>query len=473
MKQFRFFAIVLFTFCLQPRLTTQETHPAGTGDYLITRVSVVDVEKGTVRDNATIEVRNGLIERILSTTEDKMQQDRTIIDGKGLFVIPGLFDAHVHYYDPAVYGPMMIAHGVLFVREMGNATDQALALRQGLKDGAIFGPEMTTTGSMLDGDPPTIPQISIGCGTPEAGREAVRKQVAAGVDELKVYSGLKKDVFLAIVDEARKCGIKIVGHVPESVYIEDAAAVGMRSGEHLFGFGKVVAKLVGDSLYLGTQGMGTDVPYLLRRKEVKRDNFRAVLKRIAATGMVVCPTLVVFKHGAHYGEIFSGDYPMLEYASPAMKGMWSALWGRQPENPLVKKLLPSMEEVVKEISLIGIPLMVGTDLLSPGVIPGYSVHEEMELWQDVGIPPADILRSATIVPAKFVGVDNRLGTVAEGKAASFVLVRSNPLDDIRNVEQIEAVCFRGRFFSRTDLDALLEGVKKQCGTVGGDGGQKQ
>jgi len=470
MKHFRYLTLVLFILCMHPCLYTQETHPPGPGKYLITHVAIVDVERGTIQNDASIEVRNGLIEQITTKMEEKKLQNQTIVDGKGLFVIPGLFDAHVHYYDPAVYGPMMIAHGVLFVRDMGNATDQALALRQGLKDGKIPGPEMITTGSILDGDPPTIPQISIGCGTPEAGREAVRKQVAAGVDEIKVYSGLKKEVFLAIVDEAGKQGIKAVGHMPEAVYIEDGAKAGLKSCEHLFGFGKVVAKLLGDSLYLGTQGMGTDAPYFLRLKEVKRDELRGALKRICATGMAVCPTLVTFKHGAHSKEIFSGNYPMLEYTSPKMKGMWSAIWGRQPENPMVQKLLLPMEEVVKELSLSGISLMVGTDLLSPGVIAGYSVHEEMELWQDAGISPAEILRSATIVPAKFIGVDGRLGSIAEGKTASFVLLRSNPLEDIRNVDQIEGVCFRGRYLNRADLDGLLAEVKKQCS---GNAPQKQ
>jgi imidazolonepropionase-like amidohydrolase len=110
----------------------------------------------------------------------------------------------------------------------------------------------------------------------------------------------------------------------------------------------------------------------------------------------------------------------------------------------------------------GMPLMVGTDLLFPGVIPGYSVHEEMALWQEAGISPAEILRGATIVPAKFMGVNDRLGTVAEGKTASFVLLRSNPLEDIRNVDQIEGVSLRGRYFSRADLDQLKQGVKTMC-----------
>lgn len=99
--------------------------------------------------------------------------------------------------------------------------------------------------------------------------------------------------------------------------------------------------------------------------------------------------------------------------------------------------------------------MVGTDLVAPGIIPGYSVHQEMEIWQEAGIPPADILRSATLVPARFMGLDDRLGAVAEGRSASLVLLTANPLDDIRNAQLIDGVFLRGQYYSRADLDRLL------------------
>ena len=99
--------------------------------------------------------------------------------------------------------------------------------------------------------------------------------------------------------------------------------------------------------------------------------------------------------------------------------------------------------------------MVGTDLMLPGILPGYSVHEEMAIWQEAGIPPADVLRSATIVPAKFMGLGDRLGSVSVGKTASVILLRANPLDNIRNAQQIESLFLRGQYFSREDLDRLL------------------
>ncbi len=457
------FALICLSATVPLVATASQKEQASRSTLVIDGVAIVDVERGTLQTNCTVIVAGDRIQQISKSGNADVPKNPTqIIDGRGLFLMPGLMDAHVHYVDPATFGSMMVANGVLFVRDMGGPTKESVALRDKLKNGEIFGPEMITTGSILDGNPPLIP-LFIPCGTPEAGREAVRQQVAAGVDEIKVYSGLKKDVFLAITDEANKLGIKPVGHTPESIYIEDAASAGLRSSEHPFGFGKIIAKLLGDPVRLSTKGMGTDAPYFLRFNEVNRDEFQKELKKIGATGMHVCPTLVVFKHGAHLKEILAGDYPMLEYVSPMTKGMWKTLWGNQAENELATRLLPSMQQVVKELQMSGLPLMVGTDLLAPGVIPGYSVHEEMALWQEAGISPPQILRSATVVPAKFMGLDGRLGTVAEGKTASLVLLRSNPLEDIRNTGQIEGVLFRGRYFNRADLDRLQQDVKKMCG----------
>jgi len=111
--------------------------------------------------------------------------------------------------------------------------------------------------------------------------------------------------------------------------------------------------------------------------------------------------------------------------------------------------------MVKGLNEAGVPLMVGTDLMLPGILPGTSVHEEMVTWQDAGIPTADVLRSATIVPAKFMGLGERLGSVEAGKMASLVLVKGNPLEDIRNARQIEGVFLRGKYFDRNALDGFL------------------
>jgi imidazolonepropionase-like amidohydrolase len=297
----------------------------------------------------------------------------------------------------------------------------------------------------------------MGIQTPEEGRAAVRKQAEAGVDMIKVYSRLDKDVFLAIVEEAQKHGLKVVAHLPESVYIEDAAVAGLRSSEHFNGFEKVIAKLLGEPVKLSFAGQASEAGYFQRLGEVNPEELRGVYQRIRASGMTVCPTVVTFKTLTNLKAFQAGSFPRSEYISPSVMDLWKSLWAQQDDLP--DFIWQNWVQMVSELNKAGVPLMVGTDLMLPGIIPGYSVHEEMVIWQEAGIAPAEVLRSATIVPSQFMGLGDRLGSVSEGKTASIVLVRANPLEDIRNAQQIEGVFLRGQFFSRKDLDRLLDEAK--------------
>jgi imidazolonepropionase-like amidohydrolase len=119
-------------------------------------------------------------------------------------------------------------------------------------------------------------------------------------------------------------------------------------------------------------------------------------------------------------------------------------------------------QIVKGLHDAGVPFMIGTDLTVPGILPGEAVHQEMAIWQDAGIPPADVLRSATLVPVRFMGLENRLGTVTAGKIASLVLVKGNPLEDVRNAQLIDGVFQRGTFYNRADLDRLLSEARAEA-----------
>jgi imidazolonepropionase-like amidohydrolase len=141
--------------------------------------------------------------------------------------------------------------------------------------------------------------------------------------------------------------------------------------------------------------------------------------------------------------------------------MWKQMWEPQKGGvAFFRQLYPNYLSFLKDLYDAKFTLLIGTDLLFAGVIPGYSVLEEMAIWQEAGIPPIDILRSATITPAKFIGVDKLLGTIEEGKKASFVLLRSNPLIDINNTKKIEGVFLRGEFFNHQKLDTLKLKIKE-------------
>jgi imidazolonepropionase-like amidohydrolase len=429
--------------------------------YVITNVTVIDVENGAAVGPRTVTVMGDRVDRIQAQAGAPIPEKAEIVEGRGLYLIPGLTDAHVHYFDAPVFGRLMIANGVLLVRDMGMPNDYILKLRDSLGRGDTLGPEMIATGAMLDGDPPLIPPISLGIKTSEEGRVAVREQAKAGVNMIKVYSRLDREAFLAIADEAQKLGLKIVGHVPDSIYIEEAAAAGLRSSEHFFGFEKAIGRLLGEPVKFHYVGMGSDAGYFQRLSEVNREQLRSTCLRLNASCLTVCPTVVTFKIGTNMRVIRVGDFAGSEYISGRVHDMWKLLWAQQDDLP--DFIWQQWMSMVNELNKAGVPLLVGTDLMLPGIIPGYAVHEEMAIWQDAGIPSAQVLRSATLTPARFLGLENRLGAIVEGKTASMVLLRANPLQDIRNAQQIEGVFLRGRYFSRADLNRLLQEAKDLAG----------
>ena len=445
--------LVSFFIAKRDDMSTLEKKDPSQHPYAITDISVIDVEKGIALAGQTVLIVGERIDKMGAQTEINIPEGAQIINGHGLWLIPGFVDAHVHYFDAPIFGRLMIANGVLLVRDMGMPNEYILKLRDELNRGKMLGPEMIATGAILDGYPPLIPLISLGIQTPAEGRAAVRQQAEAGVDMIKVYSKLDKEVFLAILDEAQKLGLKVVGHVPESVYIEDAAAAGLDSSEHFFGLEKVIAKLLGESVKLSFAGMSSEAGYFQRLGEVNPEELQAVYQRIRASGLTICPTVVTFKTLTNMKAFQTGSFPQREYISPSVLDLWKSLWAGQDDLP--DYIWRNWAQMVRGLYQAGVPLMVGTDLMLPGIFPGFSVHEEMAIWQEAGIPAVDVLRSATLVPAQFMGLGDRLGSVSEGKTASLVLVRANPLEDIRNAQQIEGIFLRGQYFSRQDIDRLL------------------
>lgn len=174
---------------------------------------------------------------------------------------------------------------------------------------------------------------------------------------------------------------------------------------------------------------------------------------------------MTFQAGVHTAQFQSGDFPLDEYISSTVLETWRALWAGQAD--LTDAIWQSWAEMVRRLNDAGVPLMAGTDLSVPGVIPGFSLHDELAIWQEVGIPAADILRSATVVPAQFMGLSDRLGSLAEGKTASMVLLRANPLEDVGNARDIESVFLRGRYFDRAALDGMIEDVRESVESAHG------
>lgn len=423
--------------------------------YAIRNVTVIDVEAGKPIPNQTVLIASGKIARIGPDSDVQPPADYRVIPADGLYLMPGLFDSHVHYVDPETYGRLFIANGVTFVRDMAGFTASILETRDKLNTGKQLGPEMIATGAICDGSPPVWPFSEV-CDTPDQGRAAVNKLADAGVNQIKVYSMLKHDVYLAILDEAKKRGLKPVGHVPESVPLEEAMKAGQASCEHLTGFGNAIGRLAGSAV-TATQPMHSHIEgfksWTLLPK-VDRAKLDALLKLARDSGMVHCPTLVVFQGISRMSDPKAKKDRRMQYVSPSMAKFWEG--GKYGDfGKFAGRGVPFMKQMVAELHRAGVPLICGTDLANPYVFAGSSLHDEMALFQDAGIPSAEVLKSATLVPAKFFGVADRLGSIKEGKDASLVLVRANPLTDIKNAKQIDAVFLRGKYYDRARLNKLL------------------
>lgn len=425
---------------------------------VIDHVTLVDVKSGKLIENQRVVIEGENIARVGPVSEATFAASVRIIDGRGKFLMPGLVDSHVHYISPETFGPMMIAHGVTFVRDMGGSTEFILALRDQLNRGDVLGPEMIATGAIVDGDPPIWP-FSEPCKTADDARKAVRKLAKAGVDQIKVYSMLTAEAYKAAIDEAGKQGLKAVGHIPHRVTLDDAIDAGQATIEHLEGFDVLIAEAAGEKVPLPRSYRDGFTRWGLYPKADKA-KLRETYRRLRKAGVAMCPTIVVMQGIGRVSDSDADD-SWLEFVPAFLKGMWKRE-GYKRMSTGAKRTVPLMQQVVAELHEAGVTLLCGTDLANPYVIPGHSLHEEMALFQEAGVPAAAVLRSATITPAEVFGVADRLGTVEPGKTASLVLVEANPLADVRNARKIDAVFLRGKYFDRDALDELLEDAKKKA-----------
>lgn len=431
------------------------------GAIVIRDVSIVDVEAGQVVPHQSVRIESGTIARIAPPGAADHDPAAQIVDGAGLFLMPGLFDAHVHLVaSRETFPPLLVANGVTCVRDLGGPTEEILGLRQETADGRIIGPRIICTGAIVDGNPPVWPTFSEVCETPDQARAAVRKLHEAGVDQIKVYSRLTPECYEAAVAEAHELGLKATGHIPMQVTFQEALRAGQDCAEHLLGFERVLSQLAG-----GEQDDQQRQPIWERfagwskLDQVDKDKLREFLDELKAAGMVQCPTLVVMVGIGRVSDEKAASDPRMAYVPESLKSFWSS----GPYGSFSKwaaDLVKPKQRMIAALHRAGVPLVVGTDLANPSVFAGFAVHEEMKLWQDAGVPAVDVLRAATMGPAALCDLQDEHGQIKPGMAASLVLVRANPLDDIANASKIEAVFLEGKYLDRAALDGMLADVKR-------------
>lgn len=431
-------------------------------------VSVIDVVDGAVLPNQSILIRGGRIDQVAPVETAAVPDDATRINAAGKFLIPGLWDMHVHFATPD-YAPLFVANGVVGVRDMhAHVPFMLLPLRKAAAEGKRLSPRILTAISMVDGSP-AMWSGSLSCRNPEEGRKAVQTLKSSKADFVKVYSGLDRDTFLAICDAAKQAALPIAGHVPEAVSALEASTAGVRSIEHIFGIFTAASareQALRDEFVASIQGLdGKSFYPLLIRSQLQAlesydaDKAKNLFAAFAKNRTYQCPTLTVHRMFAHLTSPGFTDDPRVRFTPNLIKGAWAGALGwiaPIAENASdQRRLYEKTQQVVRDMHRAGVPILAGTDTSNPYCLAGFSLHDELALLVEAGLSPLAALQSATIVPARFLEAEADQGTITTGRRADLVLLDANPLDDIRNTTRIQAVILNGQIYDRAALDALL------------------
>lgn len=433
---------------------------------VITNVSVVDVRSGALLADQTVILDRNRIASVGPSKSAKYPRNAPSVNGHGYFLIPGLWDMHVHL----VFGewfpgaqditlPLLIANGVTGVRDMGSELQTVQDWRNEIEAGRLLGPRIFTSGPMLDGPKPRFPS-SIAVTTPEDGRRAVDQLKLRGADFIKLQSLIPREAVFAIADEAKKQEIAFAGHVPDSVRASEMSEAGMKSFEHLIGIFEGSSPNEDEFL----KGGKTAGRFLATYDPERAAALAALLVKNQTWQ---CPTLV-WERGGNLIDVtdFAKD-GRAKYVPASWK---NKTWKRFTDEILQgygtddisvrKKFIEKELEVVQLLHKAGVPFLAGTDT-PPGVyvFPGFSLHEELQRFVAAGFTPLEALQTATLNAARFEGMEEQLGTIEKGKLADLVLLSANPLEDISNTQKIAAVIVNGHYYSGKDLEKMLAGVE--------------
>jgi len=438
---------------------------------VITNVNIIDVKTGEIIPDRDVVIIGDSIGSIIANKSNRKYSAGKVIDGTDQYLIPGLWDMHVHHYWAYKdFSPLLIANGVTGVREMFGDLEAVKNLRKKVEKGDIQGPDIITAGPIVDGSPAAWPG-SDEAKTPEDGRKIVRKQIEQGVDFIKVYSLLEQDVFEAIADECNKLDISFGGHIPRKVKVEDAVKAGQKFIEHFNGMLEFTVKDRGYyfSVLRGEKKDSVLSSYTERQRFLAENydstRLEPLIKLLAENQVWIDPTSVVNRvFGYLDQEEFTNDeriYYMPEFAIRNWdpKQDWR-LNTRKPEDYEYERMWYRKGlEMMKPMLDGGVQFLAGTDYPNPYTYPGFSLHDELQIFvEEAGFSPLEALQTATINPAIFLKKEMELGTVAPGKRASLVLLNANPLEDINNTRNIAGVILRGAYLDGDALRANIDAI---------------
>ncbi|MGA9246700.1 MAG: amidohydrolase family protein [Candidatus Acidiferrales bacterium] len=472
------FGLLLLSLLLWPLVAT-ETARTKSMTLAITHVTVIDTTGGPARPDMTVLINGNRVTEVGKSGKIRVPKHAQVVIASGKFLIPGLWDMHVHWYEKD-YLPLFIANGVTGIRIMWGMPMHH-QWRKEIEAGQLPGPHMLIASPLVDGPKPVWPG-SIKVANASEARQAVIQAKRDGDDFIKVYSLLPRDAYFAIADESKKQGIPFEGHVPISVSAEEASNAGQKSIEHLTGVlpacSNRAAELLKSSqetlaaIIAGQQPPVSAVHGAASREweELALETYspqkaEALFAELKKNQTWQCPTLTVLRSIAFLDDPSFTNDSRLKYMPRDIRASWDPktdfrLKTRTAEDwARSKKVFSKDAEIVGAMQRAGVKILAGTDTLNPYCFPGFSLHDELGLLVKAGLSPMEALQAATLNPARFMGKEKDFGTVETGKIADLVLLDANPLNDIANTKRIDAVVLGGKLFPRASLDGMLAKVE--------------
>ncbi len=455
--------VAMLTFC-------PASASVGAAQIAITHVTVINPGTSSVQANQTLVINGDLITSVADAARARIPKNARVIDANGQYLIPGLWDMHVHsaFGDWFPHGrevilPLYVANGVTGVRDMGGDLPVLLSWRKQIASGQIAGPRMVISGPMLDGYLPSgklrFPS-SVPVTTPASAIQAVDSLKKQGVDFIKVQSEISHDAYLAASAEAHKQGLPFAGHVPDKVRIREVIDAGQVSIEHLMGIFEGCSTQ--EDRFINGEG---SLKVLLSTQDQKACD--SLIKLLAQHQTWQAPTLVWQRGGTFLDQLDPKHQPLDKYVPAYWREVsWRRFMDEMmpavSRDPLAlrKEYFARQLQITGAMHRAGVPFLAGTDT-APGVyvMPGFSLHDELADFVEAGFTPMEALQTATSNPAKFLGIEAKFGSAEAGKVADLVLLSANPLQDIRNMRKINAVVANGRLFDRAALDQILMQVE--------------
>jgi len=436
-------AALVFECALAPR--------ASPADLAITHVSLADGTGAPLQRDMTVVVHGSRIATVGPSAATSVPAGARVLDGSGRYLIPGLWDMHVHM---TIAGRSSVSlfpvNGVTGVRDMGGDLAVIDTLRAEIARGALLGPRIYRAGPFLDG-PKKNALYRVTLRSADDARHAVDSLEQLGVDFIKIHNRVPRDAYFALLAEARSQNLRVAGHLPRGISPTEAANAGQASIEH------TESLLEGVHFADSTSQKHTSREDFALLSGAAADSLFAVFKR---NGTSIDPTLIEYYVFAHIGDTLVTKDARLQYTSPELRAYWERFFPPDTAETIAatagrREYLRRFMGLVYAMHNAGIPILTGTDVGAPYVYPGFSLHDELALLVEAGIPPADVLEAATSGAAGFLGISDSVGTVQPGQLADLVLIDGNPLVDIRNTQRIRTVIVNGRVLDATKRREML------------------